>query len=279
MVSAIITTHNRRDLVQRAIQSVKNQTYKDMEIIVVDDASDDGTEQILRKVEGINYIKIEKQNSRGGNHARNVGISLSKGDYIAFLDDDDEWLPTKIEKQLTAFDSEKVGMVYCDLYVDVGKRLLNYKHAFTFEGDLYSKHQYWKAICTTSAMLFKRDVFKKIGLFDEKVRYWQEYELSLRLIEKYEIRLVKEPLVHYRRGIGDQKKLTNNYDLWEESVRYIRNKHKRLFDELPESENKKYLEVYLSEAAYRASAVGLKTKMRMYYKQPIIKKVLYRISR
>lgn len=84
MVSAVITTHNRRDLVQRAIQSVKNQTYKDLEIIVADDASDYGTEQILCKVEGINYIRVEKQNSRGGNHARNVGILFSKGDYIAF---------------------------------------------------------------------------------------------------------------------------------------------------------------------------------------------------
>ena len=104
-VSAVITTHNRCELLLKAIESVKNQTYKNIEIIVVDDASSDSTLDKCRILDGIKYIRINT--SKGGNYARNVGIKNSSGHYIAFLDDDDEWYPTKIEKQLGLFDKHK----------------------------------------------------------------------------------------------------------------------------------------------------------------------------
>ena len=103
LVSAVIITHNRKDLVQGAIASVLNQTYPNIELFVVDDASADGTKELLQKrarEEGFNYIYIPQAESKGGNHARNIGIQKSHGEYIAFLDDDDEWLPEKTEKQV-----------------------------------------------------------------------------------------------------------------------------------------------------------------------------------
>ena len=114
LVSAVIITHNRKDLVMRAIESVLTQTYTNIECIVVDDASTDGTVELLSSSEDINYIYIPKSESRGGNHARNVGIAASHGVYVAFLDDDDYWLPTKIEKQLEQKKKKKCGVVYCD---------------------------------------------------------------------------------------------------------------------------------------------------------------------
>ena len=102
LVSAIITTHNRRDLLKRAIDSVLVQTYTNIELIVVDDASDDGTSEVCND-KRIKYIYIPKSESHGGNYARNLGIKTSKGEYCAFLDDDDVWLPRKIELQLEAF--------------------------------------------------------------------------------------------------------------------------------------------------------------------------------
>ena len=99
LVSAIITTHNRKDLLKRAIDSVFAQTYPNIELIVVDDASNDGTSEMCDD-NRINYIFIPKLESHGGNYARNLGIKASKGEYCAFLDDDDYWLPTKIEKQV-----------------------------------------------------------------------------------------------------------------------------------------------------------------------------------
>ena len=93
MVSAIVTTHNRRKLVKKAIDSVLSQTYKQIECIVVDDAGTDDTSVFLKEYieKGlIQYIYIPREKSKGGNHARNQGIKASKGEYIAFLDDDDE---------------------------------------------------------------------------------------------------------------------------------------------------------------------------------------------
>ena len=99
LVSAIITTHNRKKMVGRAIESVLCQTYKNLECIVVDDASDESAESVCKSYP-VHYIYIPKEESTGGNHARNVGIMKAKGKYVAFLDDDDYWLPTKIEKQV-----------------------------------------------------------------------------------------------------------------------------------------------------------------------------------
>lgn len=102
-VSVIIPTHNRSDRMIRAVDSVRKQTYKNLEIVIVNDASVDDTEEVVRKIddERIVYLKIEK--SQGANHARNVGVSHSTGEYLAFLDDDDEWFDEKIEKADKSF--------------------------------------------------------------------------------------------------------------------------------------------------------------------------------
>ena len=105
-VSAIITTHNRCDLLVRAIESVLSQTYREQECIVVDDASVDDTSEVCKRYPVI-YLQIPKEESRGGNYARNLGIKASKGKYCAFLDDDDYWLPTKIEKQVELIEKRK----------------------------------------------------------------------------------------------------------------------------------------------------------------------------
>ena len=98
-VSVIITTKNRKDLLKRAIESVKKQTYKNIELIVINDGSTDGTNEMLEKMK-VKTIYIEPNKSKGGNYARNLGVINTDGEYIAFLDDDDEWMPTKIEKQV-----------------------------------------------------------------------------------------------------------------------------------------------------------------------------------
>ena len=103
-VSAIITTHNRLELLIKAINSVLNQTYENIELIIVDDNSTDGTRTYIQKLllenKDISYIYISPDDSKGGNYARNLGINAASGEYIAFLDDDDEWLVDKIQKQI-----------------------------------------------------------------------------------------------------------------------------------------------------------------------------------
>ena len=266
LVSAIITTHNRCDDLKKAIESVLKQTYANLELIVVDDASTDNTSIMCKQYENIKYIRIDKEHSKGGNHARNQGILNAKGNYIAFLDDDDIWLPEKIEKQILLFDDENVGMVYSDIQVETGVPWLDYKVTCKFDGDILANKEYWKPICVTSAVLIKKEVFSQVGMFDEQLRYWQEYELTLRIIKKYKTALVREPLVKYKRLIGDKKKLTNNYDGWVQSVDYIRTKHRDLIENL--GENKiKFEETVLAESAFRYSAIGNKENMKEEYKK------------
>ena len=114
-------------------------------------------------------------------------------------------------------------------------------------------------------MLVRRDIILEIGCFDEKVKYWQEYELTLRLIQHCKVGLVKEPLVKYCSNIKSKKKLTNNYDGWQESVAYIWNKHKKIFDILDDKGKERQMETYYSEAAIRSSRVGLIKESCNYY--------------
>lgn len=124
MVSVIVTTHNRKVLLKRAVESVLLQTFTDYECIIVDDASDDGTALFLESINDkrFRYIVITKEESKGGNYARNLGIKNSMGEYIAFLDDDDVWQPKKLELQVAFLDKHKdAGLVYCQIVRDYVK--------------------------------------------------------------------------------------------------------------------------------------------------------------
>lgn len=232
LVTAIITTHNRFSLLKRAIDSVLQQTYSNIELIVVDDASTDGTlEYCLNK--SFNYIYIPKVESRGGNYARNIGIKAAKGEYIAFLDDDDYWLPSKIEKQVNLLNSKNtVGLVFCGMI----------NHVITFNDEKYinnppkkcNRGNMSRSILTsvpfvTSTLMIRKSVFENVGLFDENLRYWQEYEFAIRLSQKANIDFIDENLVIYlvdKRGVN---RLSSRYIEWLDAVQYVKNKHRELY--------------------------------------------------
>lgn len=264
LVSAIITTHNRRDLLGRAIESVFSQTYPNMELIVVDDASDDGTSELCQGDSRINYIYIPKSESRGGNYARNLGVRASKGVYVAFLDDDDYWLPTKIEKQVELIERMNNELVYCGRrkeYVQIDG--IEFKDLIPNprnSGDLRKK--ILQTICTTtSCILVKRQALIEVGLFDEKLRFWQEYELSIRLAQRKPFYFVNEPLVVYRIDTRDNGRLTNKYYPWKQAVRYIRHKHANLYRQLNIVEKLKMHNLIWRDAAMRCEA----SRLRFHY--------------
>ncbi len=244
MVSAIITTHNRKKLLRRAIESVMNQTYKDLECIVVDDAGTDETEEYIKDfIESgrIKYIYIPKNESKGGNHARNIGIQSSNGEYLAFLDDDDEWMPEKTEKQVAVLEEDAaVGFVYCGIITEqnMDPSTRHYgpmDEEHLKDGELI-KEVLIRIITTTTTIMIRKKIIDEVGLFDEDLRYWQEYEYSIRLLQVTKAKCIREPLILYRIIDGDKQRLSNKISGWEESVKYIENKHKILFDELSEDE-------------------------------------------
>lgn len=282
-VSCVIITHNRVDMLKRAVNSVMNQTYKNIEIFVVDDASSDGTENYGKELinKGINYIRIDAKDSKGGNYARNIGINESTGEYVAFLDDDDYWLPEKIEKQVIyAEEHRDVGMIYSGLAYEYDNKCLNYKSLPNpeYQGDLIEKELFISPFASTITLFVKRDILQKIGGFDVNMRYWQEYELEIRLMQITLVGFVPEILAVANRQ-GTVKRLTSQYDNWELSVDYLNKKHEQLFSGLSDKMKKRKTEYYYREAAYRVSAVGDKKRMREFYKKAysINPKLEYRV--
>lgn len=198
VVSIIIPTYNRAHLLGRAIQSVLDQTHQDFELIIVDDGSTDNTEEIVRSFsdERIRYIKHDK--NRGGAAARNTGIKAARGEYIAFQDSDDEWLPEKLEKQIRVFETvpPEVGVVYTGFH-----RLENNKKTYIPSSKITQKEGYIFSsllkgnFVTTQAVLVKRECFERAGMFDENLPRLQDWELFIRISKYYHFKCIDEPLV------------------------------------------------------------------------------------
>lgn len=279
LVSAIITTHNRKELLLKAIKSVLNQTYNYIELIVVDDASTDGSKLYIEShIESdiLNYIYIEK--SKGGNHARNVGISMAKGDFIAFLDDDDEWLETKIAKQINYlllhpnYDVVSCARIF---EYDFQKREKMNINDLPNGGDM--KQSIWCTLAfVTSTLMFRTEFLKKIGMFDEQLKCWQDYELMIRSAQSTNIGVIKEYLVLYRSSNNDKHRLSTNLPKWESSVEYINKKHKDLIDKLPSQNLNGYLKNIAIDGLCRTeNKISKKKYLKLLYKaEPTLKNLI-----
>lgn len=200
MVSVIIPTYNRGFIIFRAIKSVLCQTYQDFEIIVVDDASTDTTEDIVLSFNDDRIFFYRHKERRGGGAARNMGIRLANGSYIAFLDSDDEWLPKKLELQIAFFLKEKnrIGIVDClstygmDDETGVTRLFTRDKP----QGNVYLQllNNKWLG-SPTSFLMVDRDMLLQEGiLFDESLPAFQEYDLKLRLSCITNFAFIEEPL-------------------------------------------------------------------------------------
>lgn len=200
LVSIIIPTYNRSALVTRAIKSIINQTYTEIEVIVVDDSSTDNThEQIesLRQIDQrIKYFR--HNNNQGAQAARNTGIKESRGHYIAFLDSDNEWLPHKLESQMKLFlnDINSPDVVYCGYKKISITGEVVHEYIPQFRGEIY-KQCLSKWLTDTSTVLVQKNVLGNIHNFDEKVHAYQEWDLCIRLARDCVFDFVPESLVLY----------------------------------------------------------------------------------
>lgn len=214
-VSVIIPTYNRRELVQRAIASVLSQTRPVEEIIVVDDGSDDGTGEALAQAFG-DRVRCVRQANAGVSAARNHGLRLARGRFIALLDSDDEWLPEKTQRQVAWLDAHPgFGMVLCDVMrMDAQHREFD---RFRRREQLPEDGRVLKWVLLNPAlapasMMMRREVYESVGGFDESLPTGEDLDYHLRIAARWPIGVVDEPLVRAMRGHDGLSSLARTYD-------------------------------------------------------------------
>ncbi len=203
-ISVIIPTYNRCDLLKRAINSVIKQTVTPKEIIVVDNGSTDQTYQMVSSLfPEINYF-IEKK--RGVSAARNKGILESKSKWIAFLDSDDTWKPTKLEKQMefSTFNQDKYRIIHTDETWYRNKKFLNQLKKHKKSGGNIFKNCLQLCCISPSSVVLKKQIFEEYGLFDENLEVCEDYDMWIRITSKEKVGFLDSPLVLKYGGHSDQ---------------------------------------------------------------------------
>ncbi len=206
-VTVVIPTFNRAAIVVRAIRSVMRQTCQDWELIVVDDGSTDGTEQAVKGLSDnrIKYIRHDRNRLAGA--ARNTGIRYAQGEYVAFLDSDDEWPPEKLQKELEVFRNSDpaVGLVYTGkMILDETGRVLEIRMA-TKSGWVFDALLDSNFIGSSSLVTVKKQALERVGGFDETLVSHQDWDLCLRVARVSRIASVPNCLV--KRHLGSDQNL------------------------------------------------------------------------
>ncbi len=203
LVSVIIPTQNRRDLVCEAVASVLAQRDAVAEVIVIDDGSTDGTAAALEPFGA--RIRRAQQSARGVSAARNAGARLARGDRLAFLDSDDLWRPEKLARQLAfharmpALRASQTG----EIWIRNGVRVNPCRHHRKPDGDIFAL-SVARCVVSPSGVMLRRDLFDSLGGFDEGLPVCEDYDLWLRLGVREPVGLLDEPLVIKRGGHADQ---------------------------------------------------------------------------
>jgi len=203
-VSVIIPTFNRSKKVVRAVTSVLNQSFRDFEIIVVDDSSTDDTNQALaRYASSIAYLR--RPVNRGVSAARNMGIENSVAPWIAFLDSDDYWLNDKLQTQMDFVDRnpETVACQTEEIWIRKGRRVNPKRKHKKPSGDIF-KQSLKLCLVSPSSVILRRPLFEEVGLFDESLPAAEDYDLWLRISSRYPIYLISKELVVKEGGHEDQ---------------------------------------------------------------------------
>lgn len=238
LVSVIIPTYNRKNIVIDAIKSVLNQTTKDFEIIVVDDGSTDGTREYL---ESLNLpIRIISKDNGGVASARNIGIKNTIGKYIAFLDSDDLYLPEKLNSQVTYLENHpNIPLVYTDEYIEVNGEVLpktrfqradvgdDIKNNFLLSGFVQ------RTPIHTSAVMVRKSILEEVGYFNETLKIHEDSELWNRISIKYKFGYIDTPLAIFRYKEGSDHLMK---DFHKEPSKEEGRKYLKLYEKMHEGD-------------------------------------------
>ena len=213
LISVIIPTYNHGEFIEESIKSALAQTYKNIEIIVVDDGSIDDTPRIIEGLGG--QVSYYYQTNKGQSAARNLGINKAKSEFLAFLDADDVWLRNKLDLQIKELQNNpRVGMVACgaELMDESGNFIANYVPKNFTNHDNLLKALYIGQIIPGSAsgVLVRKQCFETVGYFDERIKIGPDWDMWLRIAKQFEIYFIEEPLILIRRTFNKPQFRTPN---------------------------------------------------------------------
>lgn len=199
LVSIITITYNRCDLIHRCIESIQKQTYQNYEHIIVDGNSTDDTENVVKSYKDP-HIRYKKLDTRGPEIQMREGSKMAQGKYVTFLDDDDEYLPEKINKQVQFFESlsEDYGLIYCWMtYYDTKTGKVVYEHKNTLRGNVADICVEMPRVCGTPTLMIRKDVFDKIGgRYDDSIGViGADWEMAARICQITKVDYIPESLV------------------------------------------------------------------------------------
>lgn len=233
LVSVIVPAYNAEAFIQRTLESILSQTYTNIEVLVVDDGSQDRSAEIIQSfVEKNSCIFLLKQKNTGVAAARNLAIQKSSGQYIAPIDADDIWYPQKLEKQVQCLleADQSVGLVYAwSVSIDEDDKIIgtidieDYSFFKSVEGTVYPALVYTNFIGNASVPLIRRSCFEKLGGYNCKLKAHdaqgcEDWDICLRITEHYKVRVVQEILIGYRQA---RESMSRNYRSMERSYNMI----------------------------------------------------------
>jgi glycosyltransferase involved in cell wall biosynthesis len=294
LVSVIIPAYNAQDFIARTLESVISQSYTNIEILAVDDGSQDKTAEIVESFANKdNRIIILKQKNTGVAAARNLAIEKSRGEYIAPIDADDIWYPQKLEKQVQWMleSDSSVGLVYAwSLHIDENDVIIGQYNSYLFwnfhsvEKEAYHGMLLRNIVVNGSTPLIRRSCFEKVGGYNcelrkQKAQGCEDWDLYLRIAEHYQFRVVPEFLIGYRQVAGS---MSRNYKSMERSYNLVMADARKRRPEVPAYVYKwsaSAFYIYLSATSkvagdYRYAIVWLYKSIKLDY-STLLRKSVY----
>lgn len=255
LVSVVIPTYNRGHAIRACIASVLAQTIRNIEVVVVDDASQDDTRAQVAALPDPRIRYLAHASNRGGAAARNTGVGAARGDFIAFLDSDDLWAPRKLEKQIAALGERGPGYGVAYTWFigrdPAGREISRKEHRL--DGWVYRALLESNQVGSFSSLLVRRDLLQRVGGLDESLCSCQDWDLCLRLSRVCKICCVQEHLVDYLHDGADRYRISSNPESLVQGHRRMLEKFAGDYARLPRDAAARTLEGYLQVFAAAGS--------------------------
>ncbi|QLD87073.1 glycosyltransferase family 2 protein [Natronomonas halophila] len=265
-VSVVIPTYDRPEMLRRAVESVVAQTYDRIELVVVDGPSTHPASDVVDDVDGeFDRVQCVRNDEKEGvTAARNTGLALATGTYIAFLDDDDRWHEEKLAAQIARFErpDDNLGMVYSGVRQMGPDGTVNAVKRHDHGGDIFERLMGGNFIGTMSAVMVRRDVIDTVGDFDENLPVWEDWDLYLRVAREYKIASVAEP--HVDRYSGEHEQTSDDYELRREAAPELLEKHRPEAAERGRSTERRFVAGVELELTRSAVSNGVTGKARRH---------------